>query len=473
MTNTANVVVGGLDNQFKSTVSESESNKGVTSDDLAHVTSGGSIEIKLIAQAKTRDAENNLAVSTIMDNILATARSKRKIVAMFIDLSVFKTVKAFDDAVGITTNLIELPSLIEIFIPLDDSLQGKDGYLVYRYHGTEVDIITTVENGDGEKIELIDNKTLKLTVKKFSTYAIAYNKTSSGSGSDDDNGGGSSGGGSSSGGGGSSDGKDDKKSNITTEATKGGKISEDKGSITITPDPGYQIKDVLVDGKSLGPVKEYTFKDSISKHTIKVIFVEIPKAEGDKDNKNTIKDNPFKDIQENDWFYHTALKAYEKGLIMGTSEDEFSPHLGTTRGMITTMIHRLEGEPISNSLLKFNDVIQDKWYAQAITWGNEKGIVVGYQDSIFKPDQNITRQELCAVLYRYAKYKEYDVSKSDDLSDFVDHKEVSSWALENVKWAVASEIIHGKGNGILDPKGIATRAEVATMLLNLMEGYEE
>jgi hypothetical protein len=264
---------------------------------------------------------------------------------------------------------------------------------------------------------------------------------------------------------------------ITASATEGGTISpsgktsvreQSDNTFTITQDKGYIISDVLVDGKSVGAVAKYTFEDIVRDHTIKATF-----AIDSKTNPGTSGHNPFKDVDENDWFFDKVLKAYEKGLITGTSENTFSPYLETSRAMITTIIYSLEGKHVDKGQNVFNDVKADKWYSEAIAWGNKNGIVVGYGDGTFKPEQNITQQELCTILHHYAKYKGFDVSKSSKLLDFTDGKDVSNWALEQVKWAVGTEIMNGKGNGILDPKGFTTRAEVCAMMLNFMDCYSK
>ncbi len=161
--NTPQIVVGNLDNQFI------QADKDV-------VTGGGSVEIKLVAEAKNNTAPN-------AGNITATASSNGKTVGQFIDLSVFKTTTPFGRSPS-TTTLGELPTLVVVYIPLDTALRGKTDYVIYRYHGSAVNSITTVANADGEKIELVDGgATIKLTTKKFSTYAVAYKNTTTGGGS--------------------------------------------------------------------------------------------------------------------------------------------------------------------------------------------------------------------------------------------------------------------------------------------------
>jgi len=166
--NTPVVTVGNLAEQFDDSVSVTDNTKGFTDADKKVVTDGGNAEIKLTVETKAESA------APYASNIIIAAQLKGETVGTYLDFSVLKTVTTSGGIVT-ETSLIELPSLIEIQIPLDTVLQGKTGYVIYRYHGTGVDAITTTPNADGEKIEMADNnKTIKLFIKKFSTYAIAY-----------------------------------------------------------------------------------------------------------------------------------------------------------------------------------------------------------------------------------------------------------------------------------------------------------
>ena len=153
----------------------------------------------------------------------------------------------------------------------------------------------------------------------------------------------------------------------------------------------------------------------------------------------------------------------------GTTSDRFSPYLNTSRGMIVTILWRLEGEPEPATANPFPDVAADAYCAKAVAWGAENGIVKGYGDGNFGPNGPITREQLAAILYRFAQFKNADVSASGTLSAFTDAAEVSGYAQEAVKWAVDSGIITGKANRVLDPTGKATRAEAAVMLQRFNE----
>lgn len=180
--------------------------------------------------------------------------------------------------------------------------------------------------------------------------------------------------------------------------------------------------------------------------------------------------NPFADVSESDWFYDGVKYVYEHSLMNGTAANQFTSHLNTSRGMIVTILWRLEGAPKAKTTASFPDVSGDKYYASAIAWGTENGIVQGYGDGTFGPDNPITREQLAAILYRYAQFKGMDTTATSDLTQFNDQP--SAWAAESVRWAVGEEIVSGKGGGVLDPQGTATRAEAAEVLMRFLTNYE-
>lgn len=176
----------------------------------------------------------------------------------------------------------------------------------------------------------------------------------------------------------------------------------------------------------------------------------------------------FEDVHESDWFYADAEYAYNHGLMKGTSETIFSPYGSTTRGTIVTILHRMELEPENTSVIRFSDV-DDSWYTEAIGWATEKAVVKGYEDDTFRPNTDITREELAAILYRYAQFKGWDMSARGELNGFADGEEVSDWARESVEWAVAEGLLRGNEDGRLDPNGVTTRAEAAALLTRFCE----
>ncbi|MCD8390242.1 MAG: S-layer homology domain-containing protein, partial [Firmicutes bacterium] len=156
--------------------------------------------------------------------------------------------------------------------------------------------------------------------------------------------------------------------------------------------------------------------------------------------------------------------ALENGLMTGTSSEDFEPNTATTRGMIVTILYRLEGEPIANSESEFTDVVSGAWYADAVAWAAENGIVRGYDNGKFGADDTITREQTAAILYRYAGYKGYDTSASGDITAYTDAADVSGYAVTAMQWAVGTGLITGKDNNTLSPQSGATRAETAAML---------
>ena len=175
---------------------------------------------------------------------------------------------------------------------------------------------------------------------------------------------------------------------------------------------------------------------------------------------------PFADAAPGDWFYGDLVYVYENGLMDGVSETLFAPDGAVTRGMIVTILHRLEGGPVVDYLLPFADVDEGAWYAEAVRWAASEGIVTGVSETAFAPDEPVTREQLAAILWRYAKYKGHDVSigESTNILSYTDFAEISEYAIPAMQWACGEGIITGSGEGVLNPRGGATRAEAAAML---------
>ena len=182
--------------------------------------------------------------------------------------------------------------------------------------------------------------------------------------------------------------------------------------------------------------------------------------------------NPFTDVFEKDWFYGDVMFVYENGLMLGTSKTLFSPHGTATRGMMATILWRMEGSPVPKGKNSFTDVEAGKWYADAITWAAENGIFAGYGKDKFGPDDPITREQLAAIFYRYADYKGYDLTVKGNLDTFKDADKITDYAKTAMQWAVGSGLVKGKSGNLLDPQGTATRAEIAAMLHRFIEKYE-
>ena len=413
--NTPPVAVGGLDEIAAEYVCDGTVDFGV---------------VRLTAEAKDEPADK--------DDIVAVAGGKT---LEYLDLSLmFIQTDSTEIDLGDSNTVV-----LELVLPYD--FTNRRNVTVYRHHDGAATALTALNGApdvpaDGSFWADTANGYIHIYASKFSTYAIGYTKPSSGGG----------GGGTSS---------------YTITATAGaggtispsGKVSVTRGgdkTFTIEPDDGYTVADVLVDGKSVGAVESYTFEKVTGAHTIAASFRKADKAAW----------NPFTDVKEGAWYYDSVKYVYEHDLMLGTSATTFSPAVSTERGMIVTILWRLEQEPDSGAAMAFTDVKAGSYCYEAVRWAAEHEIVKGYTATTFGPDHTITRQELAAILYRYAQYKGMDVSASDDLAAFTDRPD--AWAEDAMKWAVEQGIITGKGNGILDPKGEATRAQVAAMLMRFL-----
>ena len=179
---------------------------------------------------------------------------------------------------------------------------------------------------------------------------------------------------------------------------------------------------------------------------------------------------PFTDVKTSDWSYDDIYYVWEKGLMQGTSETTFAPKIDTSRAMIVTILWRLEGEPVVNYAMSFDDVADGQWYTEAIRWAQANNIVNGYSAEKFGPTDLITREQMAAILYRYAQSKGEGFTGSwMFLLDFEDAADISSWADEAMHWCVMKGLINGIGSDLLDPQGYATREQVAAILHRFCE----
>lgn len=337
------------------------------------------------------------------------------------------------------------------------------------------DEITVVKNANHDltfnttKSVKVTNKTTgKITVKfngtdkeidTDKTETFSYTKPSSGSS------------------GGSSSGKTTYK--VTTSAVNNGGVNAspsnaEKGAtitITLSPDKGYKLDKLTVtdgSGKTVSTVKKsdtvYTFTMPASAVKVGVSYVKATE---------TPSEIKFNDVSANDWFASAVDYVTGKGMMNGTADNTFSPKANTTRGMVVTVLYRLENQP-STSAASFTDVASGAYYANAVAWANANGIVSGYGSGKFGPNDKVTREQLAAILYRYAQYKKYDVSVGEDTNilSYNDAQSISSYAIPAIQWACGAGVVTGKSGSKLDPKGNATRAEVAAMLMRFCENVK-
>lgn len=189
--------------------------------------------------------------------------------------------------------------------------------------------------------------------------------------------------------------------------------------------------------------------------------------------KSDFSESTFADIKKDDWHYEYVKYVYEKGLMQGTGAG-FEPEGKMTRAMLVTVLHRLEGAPAlsaddSSALSHFADVDPSAYYANAVSWAKQNGIVNGITENEFAPDDHITREQMALIIYRYAKMKGLDISAFASLEGFYDTQDISSWALDAIKWAKGAGLVNGTDKTALSPKGSATRAQIAAILMRFCE----
>ena len=178
---------------------------------------------------------------------------------------------------------------------------------------------------------------------------------------------------------------------------------------------------------------------------------------------------PFADVSSSDWFYNDVRYVYEKGIMDGTGADRFSPNAPLTRAMIVTILYRMDGSPSVSGSSDFTDVAAGKWFAKAVAWAAANGIVNGYGDSLFGPNDPVTREQLAAILYRYAVYGGMTaVTLEENLGSFADTAQLSAYAIQAMNWAVGQGLINGSGSNLV-PKAQATRAQVAAIIHRYLE----
>lgn len=405
-------------------------------DDLASIVNSN-ITMTVTAKAKEDgDAEQNAIKE----------KSGSQVVGIYLDM----TVKKGSDTQTSTANVLE------IIIPFNFS--GKTDINAYRYHGGQAGKLTKVTDKpvapftDGTFYLDLANGMIHVYASQFSTYAVTYTGVSSGGG----------------GGGGTAA----NQVNIDTAGITGGSVKADKSAavsgekvtITVAPDKEHKLIALSVidaSGKEITYIDNgngtYTFTMPVSAVTVRLAF--------------DIADStfPFVDVPKTHWAREAIAWTNENGLFSGTTATTFGPGISTTRGMVVTVLWRMEKEPSVMKDTTFADVSADAYYGKAVDWANKNGVVLGYGNSLFGPKDTITREQMAAILYRYAELNGYDVSKRIKLDSFTDGDKTTGYAQTAMEWAVANNLISGKENNILDPNGNATRAQVAVVLKRFSE----
>jgi len=175
----------------------------------------------------------------------------------------------------------------------------------------------------------------------------------------------------------------------------------------------------------------------------------------------------FSDVQENDWYSDEVEYVVQQGYMTGVSDEAFAPNAFVTRGMVVTVLYRLEGAPALSESTSFSDIAVGEWYSDAVIWAKHAGVAAGYVSGAFGPNETVTREQLAVFLWRYAGYKGMEIADGV-VGGFDDAYKISVWALDGVKHAVGVGLMTGKGGDLLDPSGKASRAELAVILRRLM-----
>ena len=229
-------------------------------------------------------------------------------------------------------------------------------------------------------------------------------------------------------------------------------------TVTVLPEDGYEIASITVNGEYFGNAEKSTIAKITQNTDIVVTFA--PKWK-----------NPFTDVTNSDWFYDNVIWVNQNGWMNGTSEHTFEPQTNVTRAMMVTILYRAEGEPAVNKSIPFADVDANEYYANAVAWAKQNGIVNGVTENEFAPDDNITREQIAAIMLRYATYKGCDVrvGENTNILSYTDAESVSEYAIPAVQYAVGSGLMKGKSETTINPLDYATRAEMAAILQRFFE----
>ena len=319
----------------------------------------------------------------------------------------------------------------------------------------------TLTVADGTQVTGVPKATVLdrfLNGTKYETVELSVTQTSSGGSSSD---------GSSSGG--SSSTVEDRTPTVSVNGSGGKVHAASDGTVTITPDEGYHIAKILVNGREVTVSTRLTGLKATD--TVVVTF------EREEEPEETPEENPkpvhtFTDVGPDDWYAEAVNYAVSNGLFLGISETEFGPNVSMSRAMLVTVLHRMAGAP-NTGTANFADVPADAWYTRAVAWAAANGIVQGVSDSRFAPNVPVTREQMATILYRYANHAGVaGDGGSGSLDSFRDASTVSGYAVQAMGWAVDRGLISGVGDQRLSPAGSATRAQVAAILQRFAENIQ-
>lgn len=244
--------------------------------------------------------------------------------------------------------------------------------------------------------------------------------------------------------------------------------AEKNGTITKPQNPkkeGYVFDGWFTD-KEL--TKEYDFTSKVTaSFTLYAKWIE-DKEDTKEEEKSEFGENIFSDVGKDDWYYDAVNYVYENNLMQGTDKG-FEPDSSMTRAMLVTVLYRMENPTEKIEQCGFDDVEEDAWYAEAVAWAAKNEIVKGINETVFAPNDNVSREQTALILYRYAMLKGYDTKTDSELMQFDDKSEISDWAAEAINWAIAEKIMNGTSDTTISPKDTATRAQTAAILMRFCE----
>ena len=244
-----------------------------------------------------------------------------------------------------------------------------------------------------------------------------------------------------------------RKPTVTVSGTGGTAVAQSSGVVVITPATGYKIAKVLVNGQEVAIPADGNLTGLQPSDKVTVTFEKISES----------VDLPFTDLAEDAWYSGAVEYVYAHGLMRGMSEIVFSPNTSLTRAQAVQILYNLEGQPVVSGTATFTDA--EHWAKSPIVWAQQTGVVDGYEDNSFRPENPISRQEFAQMMYNYAKYKGYDLTAKGNLDAFPDADKMGAWAEPALAWANGNKLINGHDDGTLDPGGITIRAQAASILM--------
>ncbi len=360
----------------------------------------------------------------------------------------------------------ETNDLIVIELTIPESMRGYVDFLVHRRHGNETHILTTAKNDDGEYIEIAADKSkVTLHVKKFSEYALVGYDTVV---------------------------NPDPELPLPSPVTGGGtsstvtvKFNANGGTVvnSVTVKRGEKITapETTRDGYTfagwytdISLTKLFDFDTALTSN----ITLYAKWSDGSAGCPGTADGGcpavHFADVDTSAWYHLDVDYVVDNGLMNGVAEGEFAPASTLTRAMLVTVLYRAAGAPEIADASQFADVAIGGYYEKAVVWAEQNGIVKGYSDTAFGPDDNILREQIAAIMHRYSQYKGYDVSvgENTNILSYTDVAEISEYAIPSMQYAVGSGLLKGKTESTLNPKDNTTRAEIAAILHRFFEAHK-